>query len=319
LNFAVKVWYDDQKYGPRGGYVDIADDVLNYYSQSSGMTEISKDALDVSDLPDEGVPGLVRTVQGLLVHAFWVASYGVSPAPERGEERHVRSASEILDGIRRLDDRPLSVARPAERRLICICRHFAVLMTALLRAKGIPARARCGFATYFEISRFVDHWVCEYWREPEARWVLVDAQLDHLQRTKLSLDLDLLDVPRDRFLVAGDAWALYRDGKADPSAFGIRDMRGAWWIASSLIRDLAALNKIEMLPWDRWGAMPRPGWSPTSEWLRLFDPVASLTRDPDSGFDALRECYAQDLLCVPPTVFNAVRQRAEPVPGFFQG
>jgi hypothetical protein len=188
-------------------------------------------------------------------------------------------------------------------------------MVALLRAKGIPARARCGFATYFQPDRFVDHWLCEYWQEPASRWVLVDAQLDDLQRGKLSLDFDPLDVPRDRFLVAGDAWALSRDRKADPSAFGIHDMWGAWWIAGSLIRDLAALNKIEMLPWDRWGAMPRPGWSPTSEWLTLFDPVASLTREPDNRFYGLRECYAQDLLHVPPMVFNAVRQRPEPVPG----
>jgi hypothetical protein len=292
----------------------IGEDILNYYSQPSVMTEISSHALDLHGLP-ESVPGLVRTVQGLLVHAFWVSSYGVSPAPERREERHLRSTVQMLDRIRRLDDRPLSVARPADGRLICICRHFTLLMIALLRANAIPVRARCGFSTYFKTGRFVDHWVCEYWKEPEARWVLVDAQLDDLQYAKLSVNFDPLDVPRDRFLVAGDAWALYRDGKADPSVFGLGDMGGAWWIAGNLIRDLAALNKVEMLPWDSWGAMPRSGWSPTSEWLTLFDRVASLTRAPDDVFGDLRECYAQDPLRVPPVVFNAVHQRAEPVPG----
>jgi len=51
--------------------------------------------------------------------------------------------------------------------------------------------------------------------------------------------------------------------------------------------DLAALNKIEMLPWDSWGAMRRSAWSPTREWLTLFDRVASLTRAPD---DYLATC-----------------------------
>jgi hypothetical protein len=46
-----------------------------------------------------------------------------------------------------------------------------------------------------------------------------------LQHAKLSLDFDPLEVPRDRFLVGGDAWAFYRDRKADPSAFGIGDIR----------------------------------------------------------------------------------------------
>ena len=261
------------------------------------------------------MPGLVRIVQGLLIHAFWAGFYGVSLAPERDEERHLRSAAQILDRIRGLDDRPLSRARPADGSLICICRHFTVLMIALLRAKAIPARARCGFATYFKTGRFVDHGVCEYWKEPEARWVLVDVQLDDLQQAKLLMNFDPLDVPRDRFLVAGDAWAFYRDGRADPSAFGLGDEGGAWWIGGNLIRDLAALNKIEMLPWDSWGAMPRRAWSPTSEWLTLFDRIASLTRALDDVFGDLRECYAQDVLRVPPTVFNAVRQRVEPVPG----
>jgi hypothetical protein len=45
-----------------------------------------------------------------------------------------------------------------------------------------------------------------HWNAAEARWILVDAQIDELQRAKLHPDFDLLDVPRDRFVIAGDAW-----------------------------------------------------------------------------------------------------------------
>jgi hypothetical protein len=283
---------------------------LKFYSSPAGMTTIPESTLPLDDLPGE-VPGLVRIVQGLLLHASWSAAYGVSLSPERSDERHLRTAAQMLHRIRMLGDRPLPASRPASARLIGVCRHFTVLLIVLLRAKGIPARGRCGFATYFQVGRFVDHWVCEYWKAPEARWVLVDAQLDDLQQEKLRVDFSPLDVPRDRFLVAGDAWELCRNGKADPSAFGIHDMSGLWFIAGSLMRDLAALNNMEMLPWDDWGAMPRPAWSPTGGWLALFDRVAAQTRTPDATFAEMRETYADERLRVPPTVFNALRQRPE--------
>ncbi|NEQ19613.1 MAG: hypothetical protein F6K28_08495 [Microcoleus sp. SIO2G3] len=36
------------------------------------------------------------------------------------------------------------------------------------------------------------------------------------------------------------------------------DLRGLWYIAGEMVRDVTALNKMEMLPWDIWGAIPRP-------------------------------------------------------------
>ena len=37
---------------------------------------------------------------------------------------------------------PLHVPRPPDRRVVGTCRHWATLATALLRERGIPARAR---------------------------------------------------------------------------------------------------------------------------------------------------------------------------------
>ena len=127
----------------------------------------------------------------------------------------------------------------------------------MLRAQGVAARARCGFGAYFEKGKFVDHWVTEYWNEAQKRWVLVDAQLDARQRELFKVTFDPLDVPRDQFLVAGDAWRLCRAARPIPMQFGILDMHGLWFVAGNLIRDVAALNNHEMLPWDVWGAMAR--------------------------------------------------------------
>ena len=125
----------------------------------------------------------------------------------------------------------------------------------MLRAQGVAARARAGSA-HFVPGEFVDHWVVEYWGKAQDRWRLIDSQLDALQKAALKIDFDPLDTPRDRFIIAGDAWTQCRAGKLEPIKFGIIDMRGLWFIAGNVMRDFAALNNVEMLPWDCWGPAP---------------------------------------------------------------
>ena len=96
--------------------------------------------------------------------------------------------------------------------------------------------------------------------------------------------------------------------------FGISfaDLYGEWFMAASVIRDLAALNKVETLPWDVWGAMPGPGATPDSSQLAYFDRLAALAFGPDANLDELRQLYEGDAgLRVPPIVFNALLQRPE--------
>jgi len=78
------------------------------------------------------------------------------------------------------------------------------------------------------------------------------------------------------------------------------------------VRDLAALNNMEMLPWDVWGAMPKPDDTVDDA---FFDRLAELTCDPAATFADLIAAYASDdRLRVPPVVFNAVLRRPDPVP-----
>ena len=220
----------------------------------------------------------------------------------------------MLRRIFQLDGRPLHGPARLATRLVAVCRHFSVLLAAMLRAKGVAARARCGFATYFQRGLFLDHWVCEHWDAQAQRWVLVDAQLDALQQERLPIDFDVLDVPRDRFVIAGDAWADCRAGKADPAQFGILDQFGSWFVAGNVLRDAAAINNMAMLPWDVWGAMPRPDEPIDAARLVLLDRLAALAQAPDAAFAELRRTYEHDdRVRVPAEVFNAVRHRLEPV------
>jgi len=288
---------------------------LDYYLQPGTMTALGDHADRVQALPAD-VPGLIRVVQGLLVHEFFGTVYGLTISAERASESHLRPVAAMLDRLLALDARPLEVARAPGARLVGVCRNFTVLLVALLRAQGIPARARCGFGDYFHAGHYEDHWTCEYWHAADARWRLADPQFDQVWCSALGVQHDVLDVPRGRFLVAGDAWRLCREGALDPAKCGIcrGDLRGLWFVAGNVIRDLAALANMEMLPWDVWGAMPQPGDPMSQETLAMFDQLAHLSQFPDESPTAIRDAYQSDQqLRVPPVVFNAVRQRAETI------
>ena len=244
------------------------------------------------------------------MHEHIAPAYGVTLSAEQHAQAHLRGVEKILDASPARTSRPLPQARPAGERVVGVCRHFTLLHVAMLRRQGVAARARCGFGAYFEKDKFLDHWVTEYWNEAEKRWVLVDAQLDQRQRELFNVTFDPLDVPRDQFLVAGDAWRLCRAGKADPQAFGILDMFGLWFIASNVIRDVAALNNHEMLPWDVWGAMTQKDAEID---LPFIDRLAEFSHAPDRHFGELRAAYKDERVAVPGTVFNAVLNRPDPV------
>jgi hypothetical protein len=289
-------------------------DTREFYTQPAAMTSPGRHASLLKDLPDDPA-ALAAVLHGLVIHEFMVGGYGVTlSAADRGTV-HIRRAGDLLAEIAARDPRPLDVARPPEARLPGNCRHFTVLITAMLRAHGTPARARCGFGGYFGTPMFEDHWVCEYWHSGRQRWQLIDAQIDRVQLGWFPIDFDLSDVPRDQFLVAGEAWQRIRSGAADPAKFGLTQAKeaGDWWVAGNLMRDGAALLNLELLPWDCWGAMPTPDVPIGDDLAALFDRLAELTQAPDDNLAALQLMYSDDRLRVPATVRNAVRGCNEPL------
>jgi hypothetical protein len=274
---------------------------LDYYAQHSLMSDPGEHVDLFSDLPDD-VPALCQVVQGLLVHQYWAGAYGYTIPTERVSEYQIRDVAGKLDRIMELDDRPLSVARPPERRLVGNCRDYAVLLTAMLRHKGVPARTRCGFGTYFCPGWYEDHLICEFWSAEAQKWILVDAELDEVHQRALRFSFDPCDVPREQFLPGGRAWKLCRSGEADPNSFGYGDTIGGLPnIRGNLIRDVAFLNRVEILGWDYWGLIEGDEADLDQDDLALLDRVADLSTQ--DSFDELRSLYVRDLrLRVPPIV-----------------
>jgi hypothetical protein len=265
-------------------------DELAYYARQGPFTDPEKHARLFDGLPGE-IPALCSVVQGLVIHFLWAKSYGVEVTDERRPEMEIRRVSRKLEHLVGADPRSLDVAREASARILGTCRDFSVMLCGMLRHRGIPARVRCGFATYFEADHYEDHWIVQYWRPADWRWAMVDAQLDALQRDKLRVDFDTTDLPEGRFLPAGRAWRMVRDGTADPGKFGIRGLSGQWFVRGNVVRDLLALNKLEVSPWDTWRLASKDDDALTEGDLAVCDRIAAVTGGDDVDLAEVRALH----------------------------
>jgi hypothetical protein len=264
------------------------------YDEPGPLTEIAPELrASVEQLPVE-VIDLCRAAQRRVILPEMAAGLGVSE--ERvAVERSIRGVTELLRTLLGMDAAPVTAKREMQHRVVGTCRDFTVLSCAFLRRRGFAARARCGFATYFQPGQYLDHWVTEYWLPTDERWVRIDSEI---------LGFELVAQPHDlaasEFLTGGEAWQLCRQG-ADPSQFGVHGVDYAWGIAEvrgNAIRDLAALNKVEMLPWDEWGRMPESYRGETgAEFDELIDAIATVCASDDH--EAILDLYASEDLTVP--------------------
>jgi len=264
-------------------------DMLRSYATQSEITDPGRHHHLYAALPHD-IPGLCAVAQGLILHTYLAPHYGVTPSEERRrEEMNLRTVEERLDRVLELNDAPLTVARVPEERVVGTCRDYALLLCSFLRHQGVPARARNGFDTYFTPNFMGDHWICEYWHTDQDRWVQVDAQVDAVQKENFSLRFDTTDLPKGKFLYAGDVYLRALGGKVDPNRCGIGELRGLWFIRGNVIRDFMALNKLEVLPWDGNELMG----SENTELEPLIKEVARMTADPMTPIDDLRAIYEE--------------------------
>ncbi|HZU71617.1 MAG TPA: transglutaminase domain-containing protein [Acidimicrobiales bacterium] len=257
----------------------MSDEVLDFYRRPTPMTTLDHEGGLGALAGTGGDPrGLAEVVRGLLVHRDWAPLLGLRFGPDRPADQQIRPVSEMIERILELSPEPLSVPRDPGDRMVGVCRHFALLHVALLRAAGVPARARAGFGGYFETG-WVDHWITEHW--DGTRWVRHDSQIGAEASRVLGLDFDPADQPPGKFLTGAEAWVRCRRGEEDPDSFGIFDMRGLYFVLGDLLLDLAALNKVELLPWDGLGAGPE--WRPDPVELGEIDRLAEVACSDDLG------------------------------------
>jgi hypothetical protein len=265
----------------------IMKDTLKLYQEHDIMTEIKTMKHMVTDIPKD-IKTIVTYVQNILLHQHWSRAYGLELSEERTKEPFIRSFEEKLIFLNKLGFTHVSEQKTNENKMISICRDFSVVAAALCREAGIPARARCGFASYFEKGKYVDHWVLEYWNEEKKKWVMVDAQLDVLQQKALDLPFDPLDVSEDYFITGPRAWLMCREGRLNPDLFGIFKWWGYDYLRCNLILDVNSLLKVPMQPWDLWEgykSLPMEEW--TENDYKVMDDLSMLALNVDNNFEAL--------------------------------
>ena len=236
------------------------DEMLEYYAAPGPMTDLTDVPADVFDgLPTDPV-GLCRTVPGLLVHEMWADAYGFDVPESRltdlqtrfgGRDDRRDSAARRRAAVRRAarraaDGGQLPALQHAQQRVVAARRHPGprpLRLRHVLRARQVrrplghrvlaPGRATVGQDRRPARRRAAggDHRRLRH-RGPAAR-----------------------AVPACRRGVAASAGR----GRAEPDTFGIFEFWGLWFVQANVVRELAALNKMELLPWDVWGADDVPG------------------------------------------------------------
>lgn len=229
-------------------------------------------------------------------------------AQDRRSEIDLRYADRMLARLGQLQGGVPTEPRTPARRMVGCCRDFTLLFVSMLRQKGVQARSRVGFAGYFFAVWNVDHVVAEVWDATERRWRLIDPELapEHTD-PRDAVTFDSLDVPRDRFIVAPDAWLRCREGRDDPERYlvspflDIPGLRGYPYLLHNLVQDLAALNKREMILWDDWGISAE--WETlTDEKRAMLDDTAGHMMAPDVTLADLQRLHDRDEFRVPAVV-----------------
>lgn len=266
-----------------------------------GVAAQSLDALPAD--PDE----LTEITSQLVFHyradGDWEAN-GISAG--RAAEINLCYAADIFDRLLELNPSLGAARLPAQRVLGC-CRDFSTLYVSILRHHRIPSRCRVGFAGYFDAGWWIDHVVVEVW--DGGRWRMIDPELRAGFRPDDGGSMDRLDVGGDRFLTAGQAWRATRAGRIDPSrvvvapALEVPETRGWPQLAHNLVHDVAAVNGIELLLWQDWGAsllddVLAPGA------VEVLDRSAEALADPAVPLAIVRQVAGDELLRVPDTVLQ---------------
>jgi len=293
--------------------LQTTDDVLRFYRTHSPNTDPGKHASCYDALPKD-LPGTCRAVQNLLLHLFWIGeeTYGVTTDRLKDAGRQLcvefsySTAEERLANVLSLSDAPLDEPRSVMQRSVGCCRDYALMLTSILRHRGIPARVRTGVALYFASAegRLVeDHYISEHWDAARSRWRMTDPQIDDVQRPAIENEVDPIDLPDGVFFTGWQLVAALRDGRV-PETVGFPPRNaGLTYGRNKLFADFASLTGYELPVHAWWGIGEPDSVEPGDE--TLLDAMIAEIRgieenDPASLTEALMRMRTHPRLRMPP-------------------
>ena len=208
------------------------------------------------------------------------------------EDDNLTTTAAMLAELYRRDERGLVADRKVEDRLVLTCRYDSLLVVSILKAKGIPARVRSGFAPYFIAGKSIDHWITQYWSDIEHRWVTidVDGSISH------NGNFDAYDISENAFDWSAQAWLDVRQGKTAPDYFwNAGDFSGLMPIAWELFYDFHCLMNNEIVYYHHPKMVCYENFPKlTDEQLKDIDDLANLLLNPDDNCDELLKVWETD-------------------------
>lgn len=274
----------------------------SFWTTQGPITDLDDDAavLAAIDALPSDIPSLREAVSQMCLHYRARAS---EVKQDRFPEIHtVRALDMFKRVLARGGSKSLDSKRTADERTVGCCRDSSLLLVAILRRKGIPARVRIGHAAYFMEGFMLDHVVAEVWDEKESRWRMVDPDVPGDWHPKVKgQTVDWNDVrPGVEFQTSPEAWVAARKGDVDPQIYIIAPnvpLRGIPYIAHNVIHDLAAMGKQELLLWDAWGTLldiEEESGGITDKHAKMIDDVAKMLLDGDVPAEKVQDYMARD-------------------------
>ncbi len=242
-------------------------DTISYYATQSPFTDPGEYSGLYTDLP-KTVEALCQVVQGLLLD--YRERYKYPIVNERLLCMHARTASAVIKWVLSWNKAPLAEERPIPDRFLAATCDFANLFCSMARAQGISARKRVGFVNNCSFE-LVEYWDGSAWKQ-----------------------IDPSGLADGEFVPAAEAWQACRSGKADPDQFNGVTVKGLAAVRTALMLDLAAVNKFELLSWDRYGWSLRPLDDFSDRAWATLDKVAELLVAGDEALEELQALYANE-------------------------
>lgn len=278
--------------------------ILEFYKQTSQFTDLGYYKEFAKSLPND-IEELCILQRMQIIHpvayndidirnkrnCFWGDMTKMPITRLDYEEDYFPTAQSMIAEL--LRNNPIyNIKREAKDKINITCRGQAILLASILKAKGIPARARSGFAPYIKYDGIsYDHWITEYYDESENIWKLVDAD-EHCPDHEMGFDLN--NIPYDRFIFGANAYLGLREKSikedsilysSNPVTLGMKAaLRGLFYDFHSLMN-----NEIIFLHIPRY--IREKDFNLSEEEYNELDYLAKLMLNPNENFEELQEVW----------------------------
>lgn len=283
-------------------------EILEFYKQTSSFTDLGYYKEFAKNLPDN-IEKLCLLQRMQIIHpvafkdknirskkeCFWGDMTKVPVTRLRYEDDIFPTAQSVIAELLRKNPN-YNINREAKDKVHVTCRSQAILLASILKAKGIPARARSGFAEYIHYDGlYYDHWITEYYDEKENRWKLVDAD-EHCPDHEIGFDLN--DIPYNKFIFGAKAYLGIRENKykeetifydSNPVTLGLRaSIKVLFFDYHSLMN-----NEIIFLHIPKY--ISDKNFELSEEEYKELDNLAMLMLRPNKNFEKLQEIWKNNL------------------------